>query len=66
MSKFCVQCGAMIFPAQRADIMNTCLPCGDAIARQEAIRRASCVAPLFNKGPYQYIHSKEIAKDVGR
>lgn len=35
-------------------------------AREEAERRKKCVAPAFNKGPYQYIFTEEQAKDVGR
>ena len=38
----------------------------EAAARKEAERRKKCVAPAFNKGPYQYIFTEEQAKDVGR
>jgi hypothetical protein len=35
-------------------------------ARAEAERRKKCIAPAFNKGPYQYIASTEQAKHVGK
>lgn len=40
----------------------------EAKAREEAKRRASMTAPLYNKGPYQYIGGapKEIIKSLGR
>ena len=35
-------------------------------AQAEAERRKKCVAPSFNKGPYQYIYTEEQARDVGK
>ena len=39
---------------------------GDKFARKEAIRKSKCVAPLFNKGAYQFIGSVSEAKTLGR
>ncbi len=35
-------------------------------AQAEAERRKKCIAPAFNKGPYQYVGSTEEAKLIGR
>ena len=45
---------------------NTCLECGDKFANEEAIRKSKCIAPLFNKGAYQYIGSIDEVKHIGR
>lgn len=45
---------------------DTCLKCGDKFAIAESIRKSKCIAPLFNKGAYQYIGSIEEAKHIGR
>jgi hypothetical protein len=35
-------------------------------AQAEADRRKKCIAPVFNKGPYQYIATAEQAKFIGK
>ena len=45
---------------------KTCLNCGDKEARKEALRKSKCIAPLFNKGAYQFIGSIKEAKSIGR
>lgn len=35
-------------------------------AQAEADRRKKCIAPAFNKGPYQYIATAEQAKLIGK
>jgi ribosomal protein L37AE/L43A len=45
---------------------STCIDCGDKIAVKEAIRKSRCVAPLFNKGAYQYIGNIKEVKYIGR
>ena len=45
---------------------DTCLKCGDKFAIAESIRKSKCIAPLFNKGAYQYIGSIDEAKHIGR
>lgn len=44
----------------------TCIECGDKIATEESKSKARCVAPLFNKGAYQYIGNINEAKYIGR
>jgi len=34
---------------------NTCLECGELQARELATKRRMQVAPMYNKGAYQYI-----------
>lgn len=38
----------------------------EAAAQEEILRKSKCVAPAFNKGPYQYIATEEQAKWVGK
>jgi hypothetical protein len=45
---------------------TTCLACGETNAKSEKKRKAKCIAPVYNKGAYQYIATKEQAKDIGR
>lgn len=55
------------FSKKRADLgYKTCLNCGDKIAHKEALRKSKQVAPLFNKGAYQYIGSIKEVKYIGR
>ena len=62
----CVKCYDE-FPDARRDIgYEVCIECGDRQARKEAIRKSKCVAPLFNKGSYQYIGNINAAKHIGR
>lgn len=67
MTALCRCCGEEILPAKRAALgIDTCLECGEIEAQAEAERRKSQVAPLYNKGAYQYITSPGQAKDFGR
>jgi hypothetical protein len=43
-----------------------CINCGDKEASKEAIRKSKCIAPLFNKGAYQYIGNINDVKSIGR
>lgn len=64
--KWCIGCGDAV-PEQRAELgFRTCLSCGEAAAQKEAERRKGQVAPLFNKGAYQYITSESQLHDIGR
>tara|TARA_R100000008_G_C3522105_1_gene134578 strand:+ start:332 stop:538 length:207 start_codon:yes stop_codon:yes gene_type:complete len=45
---------------------NTCLKCGEKDANVEIQRRKKCVAPLFNKGSYQYVGSFNDARYAGK
>lgn len=55
------------FPNERKNLgYNTCIVCGDKEAKKEALRKSRCIAPLFNKGSYQYIGNINAAKHIGR
>ena len=55
------------YPDKRKSLgYKTCITCGDKAAKEEAARKSKCVAPLFNKGAYQYIGSISAAKHIGR
>ena len=55
------------FPDKRKRLgYNLCINCGDKLAHKEAKRKSKCVAPLFNKGTYQYIGNIKEAKSIGR
>lgn len=63
---YCNNCGNT-FPVKRKSLgYDLCIECGDKAARKEAIRKSKCVAPLFNKGAYQFIGNIEEAKHLGR
>ena len=62
----CQECGSDYADARAALGYDTCLVCGEAEAQVEVKRKAKCIAPLFNKGAYQYVGSFEAAKDAGR
>ena len=62
----CIVCGDH-YSGRRKDLgYRTCLSCGDKVARKEIEHKKKCSAPLFNKGSYQYVSSKEAAKWIGR
>ncbi len=64
--KFCYLCGCS-FPFERYKLgYKTCTECGEAAARKEAERRKSCVAPVYNKGAYQYVGDVQAARDAGK
>ena len=63
---YCNDCGDT-FPTKRKSLgYDTCINCGDKHARKEAKRKSKCVAPLFNKGAYQFIGNIEEANHLGR
>lgn len=62
----CIECYS-VYPEKRKNIgYKTCIVCGDKEASKEAIRKSKCIAPLFNKGAYQYIGNIKEAKYIGR
>jgi hypothetical protein len=63
--KLC-KCGKKIKLGRYKLGYNTCVNCGEHEARKEVERRKSCVAPLYNKGAYQYIGSLDQAINIGR
>ena len=63
---YCNVCGEE-YPSKRKNLgYKTCIDCGDKFARKESIRKSKCVAPLFNKGAYQYIGDISVVKHIGR
>lgn len=55
------------YPNKRKSLgYKTCIACGDKEAKEEAIRKSKCTAPLFNKGAYQYIGNINAVKHIGR
>ena len=46
----CIKCYDN-YPDKRLSLgYRTCIVCGDKEANKEAIRKSTCIAPLFNKG----------------
>jgi predicted nucleic acid-binding Zn-ribbon protein len=62
----CQNCGELYNYRRKQLGYKTCLNCGNMDAMREILRKASCVAPAFNKGGYMYIHSAQDAKDAGK
>ena len=62
----CVVCEEDVPSGRVALGYNTCLECGAKEAKRETYRKSRCVAPAFNKGAYQYVTSKSMARDLGR
>ena len=62
----CVKCGENYSIKRKAIGYDTCLRCGSHEASRESYAKSRQVAPAFNKGAYQYITSKKIAKTIGR
>ena len=62
----CQNCGEPYNYRRKQLGYNTCLDCGNMDAMREILRKATCVAPAFNKGGYTYIHSAQDAKDAGK
>lgn len=62
----CVICEEDVDPRRAALGYKTCLECGGRAANVERARKATCSAPAFNKGAYQYVTSADMARDLGR
>ena len=62
----CVKCGEQHSYKRRELGYHTCLGCGSTEAMKEILRKATCIAPAFNKGAYMYIHTPQDAKDAGK
>ncbi len=51
----CFECGEE-YSSKRAKLgFNTCLACGEEKAKLQSVAKSQRLAPLFNKGAYQYI-----------
>tara|TARA_B100001057_G_C22411177_1_gene779736 strand:- start:155 stop:376 length:222 start_codon:yes stop_codon:yes gene_type:complete len=62
----CRECGEEFHPRRKELGYHFCLECGDAKAQKAIAHKRKCSAPLFNKGGYQYVGSKEAARWAGR
>ena len=62
----CRDCGDEYHPRRKELGYSVCLECGDKKAQKSIAHKKKCSAPLFNKGGYGYISSKEAAKSIGR
>jgi len=62
----CVECSQKYHPRRKDLGYKVCLECGDKKAQKAISHKKKCSAPLFNKGGYQYVGSKEAAKWIGR
>lgn len=64
MFAVCVYCGEH-YSAKRKELgYLSCLDCGDMQAAKEKAYKATCTAPAYNKGAYQYIGSKDAVKGI--
>ena len=48
----CKECYEEYSDRRKALGYDTCLNCGDIAAAKQALHKAKCVAPAFNKGAY--------------
>jgi len=64
MFAVCTYCGEH-YSAKRKELgYLSCLDCGDMQAAKEKAYKATCTAPAYNKGAYQYIGSKDAVKGI--
>jgi len=62
----CLNCENQ-YPNKRKSLgYDICINCGDKAASDEITRKSKCIAPLFNKGAYQYIGNIKEVKHIGR
>jgi hypothetical protein len=62
----CVVCGEP-YSKKRAELgYRTCLDCGEVQAKDTKEQRKGRTAPLYNKGPYQYLTDGDALKSLGR
>ena len=62
----CRECSEEYHPRRKELGYHVCLNCGDKKAQESIEHKKKCSAPLYNKGGYGYISSKEAAKSIGR
>lgn len=57
----CRLCGDFYDDARKVIGYLSCMECGNKAANKETEKLKKCLAPLFPKGAYQYVSSKEQA-----
>ncbi len=62
----CIECGEEYADKRKELGYDTCLKCGAKEAKKQAIAKSKRIAPIFNKGSYQYITDGEDIKDLGK
>ena len=62
----CIECQEEYSDKRKKIGYDTCLECGDFEATKEIVRKSTCIAPAYNKGPYMFVTSSAMAKDVGK
>ncbi len=62
----CIECGEEYADKRYELGYQTCLECGDSVAHTEAVKKSKRIAPLFNKGAYQYITDDEDLTTIGK
>jgi|TARA_R100000482_G_scaffold50641_1_gene17973 predicted nucleic acid-binding Zn ribbon protein len=65
MKRLCKLCDEPVDKGRWALGRNTCLECGEILAREVATQRRKQIAPVYNKGAYQYITENDLL-DIGR
>lgn len=64
INAICRYCGDD-YPKRRLELgYLSCLECGQKSAEKEKAYKATCIAPAYNKGAYQYITSKEVVVGI--
>jgi hypothetical protein len=64
MFAVCDYCGEQYSAKRKLLGYNSCLDCGEVHAQKEKAFKATCTAPAYNKGAYQYVGSKDAVKGI--
>jgi predicted nucleic acid-binding Zn-ribbon protein len=62
----CTHCGEDFSDKRKALGINVCLECGELEAQKQTRAKSKRLAPIFNKGSYQYITEGTDPKTLGR
>ena len=62
----CTICDEPFNPKRAALGYTTCLDCGEQAARKIVDQRRSQLAPLYNKGAYQFITPGDSLRSLGK
>lgn len=62
----CVACGEPYARARARLGYKVCPDCGEVEAQRKALEKSKRLAPLYNKGAYQYITDGDSLRSLGR
>lgn len=62
----CIECGEEYADKRYELGYQICLDCGGSAAYIEAVKKSKKIAPLYNKGAYQYITDDEDLTTIGK